>query len=323
MTGPPVPEIRRIEIDTADREVAHGFIRDHYGEHTAAPPRRDEPFRYRSVVVDVGAARVSWLTYAGDATSAWTFEDLALVGVLADGGHAIDFGRGHTVQRPGLPFLLPPLDELRLQWQGPRLTAYTVPLGLLEHVGADVPGSERGLLRFTAPHPTTPSAARHLLAALRYLHHLAGEPELLGSPLVTAQASRLLATAILQAFPNRALVREADDDGLATTAAVRRATAYIEVNADRDLTIGDIARAAGVGVRSLQRAFQRHHGTSPSGYLRRVRLDRAHQDLRLADPGTGATVAGIAARWGFSNPGRFAGAYLHAYGQPPSHTLHR
>ncbi|VVJ21644.1 Uncharacterised protein [Amycolatopsis camponoti] len=29
----------------------------------------------------------------------------------------------------------------------------------------------------------------------------------------------------------------------------------------------------------------------------------------------------MAYRWGFSNPGRFAADYRHAYGLPPSHTL--
>ena len=59
------------------------------------------------------------------------------------------------------------------------------------------------------------------------------------------------------------------------------------------------------------------------GYLRQVRLDRAHQDLLAADPTAGITVAAIARRWGFSRPDRFAAAYRTAYGRPPRHTLRR
>jgi transcriptional regulator GlxA family with amidase domain len=61
----------------------------------------------------------------------------------------------------------------------------------------------------------------------------------------------------------------------------------------------------------------RHYETTPTGYLRRARLDRALTD---ADPSDGITVAATA-RWGWANPSHFAAAYLTAYGQHPRHTL--
>ncbi|MDQ4118039.1 MAG: helix-turn-helix domain-containing protein, partial [Actinomycetota bacterium] len=57
--------------------------------------------------------------------------------------------------------------------------------------------------------------------------------------------------------------------------------------------------------------------------LRRARMARAHADLRAGDPTRGDTVATIAMRWGFSNPGRFAAEYREAYGTSPSETLRR
>jgi AraC-like DNA-binding protein len=57
------------------------------------------------------------------------------------------------------------------------------------------------------------------------------------------------------------------------------------------------------------------------GYLRRVRLDGAHRDLQDADPTAGATVAAIAARWGFGPTTRFTSSYQEQYGALPSHTL--
>ncbi|EXG82728.1 hypothetical protein CryarDRAFT_3929 [Cryptosporangium arvum DSM 44712] len=69
--------------------------------------------------------------------------------------------------------------------------------------------------------------------------------------------------------------------------------------------------------RTVPIAFRRHLGTTPMAYLRRVRLDRAHADLLAAVPGEGATVAGVAARWGYGQPGRFAGDYRAAYGRLP------
>jgi AraC-like DNA-binding protein len=79
--------------------------------------------------------------------------------------------------------------------------------------------------------------------------------------------------------------------------------------------------AAGVTARALQYAFRRHYGTTPTGYLRQVRLDRAHQELRTADPAAGLTVQAVARRWGWSDSSKFTAAYQQQYGQLPSRTL--
>ena len=76
-----------------------------------------------------------------------------------------------------------------------------------------------------------------------------------------------------------------------------------------------------MSVRALQYAFRSHCGITPTGYLRRVRLERAHRQLQTADPAVGMTVAEAARRWGWANQAKFAAAYRAHYGVPPSHTL--
>jgi AraC-like DNA-binding protein len=56
-------------------------------------------------------------------------------------------------------------------------------------------------------------------------------------------------------------------------------------------------------------------------YLRRTRLEYAHQELGAAIPGDGTTVTDVAARWGYANLSRFTSSYRRAYGELPSHTL--
>ncbi|GAA0479118.1 hypothetical protein Ade02nite_40130 [Paractinoplanes deccanensis] len=85
--------------------------------------------------------------------------------------------------------------------------------------------------------------------------------------------------------------------------------------------MADIAAAAGTTGRAVQTAFRRHRDTTPMAYLRQVRLDGAHRDLRAADPTTGATVTAIAARWGFRGTARFTSLYRQRYGTSPQHTL--
>ncbi|MFC0527766.1 AraC family transcriptional regulator [Phytohabitans kaempferiae] len=103
---------------------------------------------------------------------------------------------------------------------------------------------------------------------------------------------------------------------------VKRAIDVMEADPGRPVTVHDLARIAGVGVRALQEGFHRHVGVSPMAYLRRLRLARAHEELRHASRGE-ATVASVASRWGFVHLGRFAATYRRAYGVSPGETLDR
>ncbi|GAB1693144.1 helix-turn-helix transcriptional regulator [Krasilnikovia sp. M28-CT-15] len=104
--------------------------------------------------------------------------------------------------------------------------------------------------------------------------------------------------------------------------ALSRAVGFIDAHADLDISLIDIARAARVTVRAVQRAFRRHLDTTPTAYLRRVRLDRAHQQLRDASPGGPHTVGDVA-RWGYLDPTRFMADYRRTYRQPPRRTMGR
>jgi transcriptional regulator GlxA family with amidase domain len=75
-----------------------------------------------------------------------------------------------------------------------------------------------------------------------------------------------------------------------------------------------------VSVRTLQELFRRHLDTTPTDHLRAIRLDRAHRELRAADPES-TTVGAVAGRWGFTHTGRFAATYRTRYGASPSETL--
>lgn len=98
---------------------------------------------------------------------------------------------------------------------------------------------------------------------------------------------------------------------------VGRAVDAIHAHPAVPYTVSHLAKLAGVGIRTLQEGFRAHLHTTPMGYLREVRLTRAHEHL-MAD--NTVTVAEVAHRWGFNHLGRFAASYAHRYGEPPSHT---
>jgi transcriptional regulator GlxA family with amidase domain len=170
--------------------------------------------------------------------------------------------------------------------------------------------------------PVSPAMAEYCRNTLRYAHSLfRGEAPVIGNPLTRVSAVEAVAAAALATFPNTATSTEVRGGNAAAPAAVRRALQFMEAHVAEPLGLADIARAAGIGPRALQEAFRRHRETTPMNHLRELRLERAHRQLQASDPTLGDTVAGIAARWGFAHPGRFASAYRRTFGRSPSQTL--
>jgi AraC-like DNA-binding protein len=103
---------------------------------------------------------------------------------------------------------------------------------------------------------------------------------------------------------------------------VRRVLELIEDHYPEPLTITDLASASHISVRRLQAGFRRHVGMPPMSYLRRFRLDRAHELLCRAEPET-MSVTEVAMTCGLRHLGRFAAEYHGRYGETPSQTLRR
>jgi transcriptional regulator GlxA family with amidase domain len=100
-------------------------------------------------------------------------------------------------------------------------------------------------------------------------------------------------------------------------AEVRRVEKLFRQRTGTSVTLAEAA--AGCSVRSLQLAFRRHRGTTPMAAWRRIRLEAARAALVRADGA--ASIGGIAADHGFSNPGRFTKLFREAFGQSPTQIL--
>ncbi len=86
--------------------------------------------------------------------------------------------------------------------------------------------------------------------------------------------------------------------------------------ADPDLTrVDDLARLAGMTVRTLQRRFLDHVGVPPKWVLRRYRLYEAGEAARA---GTDVDWAAVAHDLGFSDQSHLVRDFTHAFGMPPA-----
>jgi AraC-like DNA-binding protein len=227
--------------------------------------------------------------------------------------------------RPGDTFLAAqPEHAWESRIQQTDLELAILPPDLPSQIAATDPGHSPRPVRFTGYEPVSPDAARQWRATYAYIRdNVLADPEAAAQPLVAAGAARLLVAVTLTTFPNNSLADPAIADRRdAHPATLRRAIAYIDEHADLDIAVADIAAAAAVSTRAIQLAFRLHLDTTPTEFLRRIRLDRARRDLLAADPAH-VTVTDIAYRWGFASASRFSAYYRQEYGIVPSRTLRK
>lgn len=311
-------------FETADLEIAGRILRGAYGDLRigARGQRRgicliQVPL---SPLVRLGHSR---FTMSLDLTGAAL--GVLVIGHLRDGRLACRSDGSARHLRPGDVFLaVQPDHPYTAAIDDAEVETAIIDPALPSQIADTAPGRTQQPVRFTGYAPVSPRAAGQWRATYAYIRDtVLASPDAAARPLLASNAARLLAATALAAFPNNALTDPTITDRRdGHPATVRRAVAFIDEHAHQDITTADIAAAAFVTIRAVQLAFRRHLDTTPMGYLRRVRLDRAHGDLLAADPAR-ATVAATAYRWGFSNVSRFAAAYRRAYGVPPNHTLHQ
>jgi AraC-like DNA-binding protein len=104
---------------------------------------------------------------------------------------------------------------------------------------------------------------------------------------------------------------------------IRASLDYIEHHLSEPITMKDIAHNVAMSVRAIQKGFREELGTTPMGYLRDRRLERAREELIDAVPVDGVTVTEVAYRWGFKHLSNFAVLYRQRWGESPSDTLRR
>ena len=100
----------------------------------------------------------------------------------------------------------------------------------------------------------------------------------------------------------------------AEPAALQRATCYVESNIHRRVALSDVARHAGVSVRTLQNLYRNFHGVSASAFIKEQKMQRVHQMLGTGD----ISVYQAADAIGYSSPHNFSRDFRERFGYAPS-----
>jgi len=275
-------------------------------------------FRYEVAALDHPAAAAAAVRFTGTMrTSTRAFPRL-IAAHAAQGQHRWQSGGESGDGRTA--FIVPPDTEFSAEFGHLHLRTFSVTIDVLEHVLRALVGDDPRRIQFAGLN-TRASNPRLVAETLRFLEATAlADGKVAASPLMRSQLMHQAVAALVTAFP--LIDADETDQRRPTARAVRRAVAFMEENVGNPISIGDIAVAAGTSVRALQSAFHKAFEIPPSTYLRRLRIEGAHHELRAAHPGS-TTVRDVAMRWGFAHTGRFAQLYAAMYGEHPSHTLRR
>lgn len=309
---------------TTDLEQAHEWTKQAYVSNSMQYQGNSRNFSFRHRNTHCGS--FGFAVYEHSMNTEVEMEplhDFVVVEWPMNGRLALSEGRNDITPARGEAIMINPDVLIKARWSDLALAILRIQRDELERIAAELAGyDEPRQLRFSLSRPISAEKSRHCQALMRYVtHDFLGNSAARSSPLIRYQVLRTIIATILETFPNATLSTTPGATGMIEPAAVRRAVAFIDESASDAIGLTEVAAAAHVGVRGLQRAFQRHLGTTPMAYLRRVRLERAHHDLLAADPAGGVTVAHIAAHWGFNHPGRFSVEYCRHYGHSPSQTL--
>ncbi|GAB1811664.1 AraC family transcriptional regulator [Mycobacterium sp. MUNTM1] len=303
------------QFRTADAHAARRFFAGAYrpgwrtsglGNHVVVSHRRS----------DAGSMSVDEVMIQGRVTIEIPAADTIVVIQPRAGSLSV---AGGPVLTADFPILAADGKSRVLHCNNVRFDVVTVDADVLHKVAADWHTSLGQQTQFVNWRPRSRAAVRAWHRALDYVEATLASTDTAQQPLIAAGMAHLVVGALLECYPSNLTEQDPAGD-LAVPDSLREAVAFIHRHISEDIGINEVADAVHLTPRAVQYLFRRQLDTTPTEYMRRVRLGHAHQEL-VAVTAAASTVTEIAQRWGFAHTGRFAVLYRQTYGQSPHTTL--
>ncbi|MBR0911565.1 AraC family transcriptional regulator [Bradyrhizobium japonicum] len=168
----------------------------------------------------------------------------------------------------------------------------------------------------------TPFSA-NLEAAWRQALHLIRafeDPDLSLAPHAWKQFEEFLGILVVEAHPHNYSDVLRHLSSAADPRLVREAEHLMQTGGPA-ITVGEVAKALRVSLRSLELGFREARNMTPIQAHRRIRLNAAREALLNSTPST--SVTSVAMSCGFPHLARFSGYYQQTFGETPNQTLRR
>lgn len=175
--------------------------------------------------------------------------------------------------------------------------------------------SEAKILRFLKSEPArldwVPSK-RALALCEQILKPHAG-PKLLQHLAIESKAIEIVAEA-LSALSDLEPDEQTQEPTHRNITRARTVRTFLSAHIEDDLSLSEIARAVGMSVESMQRAFKAAYGTTVVDFIRDARLHLAREAIEK----DGISVSEAAYRAGYTSPANFSTAFKRVFGLTPS-----
>lgn len=282
-----------------------------FGYYGTAKPRADISFGY----LEYGTAVTVCL---GDGIENYS------VSLPLQGTQTVYQGRERCLSEPRKAIVLSPAREIAVDidsnWRSVFITINRriVDLELRRLTGA---ATDRPLIFDTEMSTDSSQSASWWRAVRYYMREMSAEGSIATHPTIAAEFERSLVRALLITQPSNYssdILRSVTER---VPQYVLQSKRYIDENYDEDISLESIREVAGVSAGKLRDAFKEYTGTTPMQYLKRVRLNRAREELLKS--GTRQNVSSVALDAGFNHLGRFSIEYKKAFGESPTQTASR
>lgn len=320
------PIARHLLFQTTDIDEARERVGSVFCCHNIDYAGRRRQLSCRQNFVSMGRLALSYITYGEDVE----------IDAGEPGGwfmvHSIDrsscemrVGGRDLVAAPGMDVISSATLGLKMKWAAAsaQLVLKVERPALEQHLVSLLNDSARYPIEFL-PDPAT--GAGRDPGYRRLLDFITAEAEQDDTFFRSQRGGRHLEetimTMLLTGFPNNYSAALAAPVSPAAPRHVRLAEDFMAAHVGDAISVGDVAAAAGVSIRTLFEGFRHFRGTTPMAALRAMRLEAVRGELLVA-AGRATSVTDIALKWGFINLGRFAEAYRKRYGELPSQTLRR
>ncbi len=306
--------------------AARRYMSEVFRSHDLSIAQGQASIRMRHEAVRPGRVSLHWLKYGAPVTmTAPEMGGFYLFQFVLGGACEIRHrGRAEAVC-DGHGYVVDPADPLSKTWnEDCEQLIVRVDRSLFEGFAAREMGVDvEGRLDFDFDILSVASGPRCIVELAEAVREDAAHTRnCLTHPRVTDHLDVTMMSLLLASFPHR-FREEYDRAGDACAPYyVRRAEDHVRAHWREPISIGDLAGAANVSVRSLFNGFRRFRGLTPMGYVKTLRLDLAHDELLRADPAE-RSVTEIAMACGFTHMSKFARDFAGRFGERPSALLGR
>ncbi|EEB86446.1 transcriptional regulator, AraC family [Roseobacter sp. GAI101] len=309
------PVLRTCDLDEARARVAQQFC-----DHRLELGSRNKPLSVSHNAVRGRNLSVNYLSYGAEVSvDPGQFNSFYMFQMPLSGKAHVKHRGSEMTADADTGTLLNPDRTARLRWGADcRKLLFQIDRTHLENVAQSLTGTPLpGPVRFDMRVDFTSTNGRKLQRAFAACA-MAIERGSLFQPQYSATELRIetdLVVALLTLQNSNVSHIISRAEGGAAPRDMRRALDYMHANLSEPITILDIAKAAEMNVRTLQKAFQRSFAKTPMQVLRDARLDAAH--YLLSDRNDAPNVSETAYSCGFSHLGRFSSYYRSRFGHSP------